>query len=106
MGTVALNNANFQCELDNDHETFKWKNAHGFVEKHHLIPMKHYLDYKLDIDHPYNIYCLCPNCRKMIQFGAKKEKRRIVDHLYSQRKDIFLSIYISSIEKMRRYYLS
>ena len=103
-GSIALQNANYMCEYNNVHTTFFVLNGVQYMEKHHLIPIKHYLDYKIDIDHPYNIYCLCPNCHKRVQYSDKKDKSRIIGHLYNLRKDKFLNIYKSSLGKIKRYY--
>jgi len=103
-GSKALQNANYLCEFNNKHKTFFASNNIQYMEKHHLIPMKYYLDYKIDVDEPYNIYSLCPNCRKMIQNSKKKERYQMVEHMYNLREDIFLDIYGATLEKVKRYY--
>ena len=103
-GSKALQNASYFCEFNNEHTTFFVSNAIQYMEKHHLIPMKYYLDYNIDIDHPFNIYSLCPNCRKIIQYSKKKEIYQMVEHMYNLRKDIFLDIYGATLEKVKRFY--
>ena len=105
MGSIALTNANFQCELKNSHKTFETKYGSNFMGKHHLIPMRYYLDHNVNIDHHYNIYSLCPNCRSKIIFGNKTDRENTISYLYNLRKNIYSNVYGVSLKKVKRYYL-
>ncbi|MCU5395971.1 hypothetical protein CN639_23990 [Bacillus toyonensis] len=82
----ALQEANFLCELDPTHLTFKSKVTNeNFVEAHHLIPMKQQSEFHWSLDVPGNIMSLCPNCHRKIHHASKKEKKVVVKNLYDKK---------------------
>lgn len=83
---LALENANYTCELDNDHVTFQnKKNDKNYVEGHHLIPMKLQKDFEYSIDVPENIVCLCPNCHRLLHNAKPKDRDSYLKLLYDER---------------------
>ncbi|WP_236736150.1 MrcB family domain-containing protein [Bacillus mycoides] len=82
----ALQEANFLCELDPAHLTFKSKVTNkNFVEAHHLIPMNQQGEFLWSLDVPGNIMSLCPNCHRKIHHASKKEKKAVVKNLYDKK---------------------
>ncbi|MDT3498299.1 DUF3578 domain-containing protein [Bacillus toyonensis] len=82
----ALQEANFLCELDLAHLTFKSKVTNeNFVEAHHLIPMNQQGEFPWSLDVPGNIMSLCPNCHRKIHHASKKEKKAVVKNLYDKK---------------------
>lgn len=61
--------ANYKCDFDGSHESFKTKNGKPYMEAHHLIPlsMQDFFYNSLDVD--ANIVCLCPNCHRKLHYG-------------------------------------
>lgn len=90
VGRLALKLANYQCELDETHETFiSNTTSENYVEAHHLIPMKYYDydEFKVSIDNEANIVALCPTCHRKIHFGQPEEKEKILRTLYDANID-------------------
>ncbi|MDR3564630.1 MAG: HNH endonuclease [Negativicutes bacterium] len=103
-GNIALCKADFSCELDALHTTFKTEQGQWYLEKHHLIPMEYYYDYQSSIDHYSNIFSLCPTCHRKIHYGSIADKRSLITELYNQRKDNFTNIYHTKLSKILSYY--
>ncbi len=82
----AIRNANYKCEYDNSHITFKTKARPNFTEGHHLVQICQ----DISRDHEYNIVSLCPNCHKRIHLGIDNEE--IITKLYNDRKEKLKSI--------------
>lgn len=104
IGETALSNARYLCELDTGHNTFITPQGNQFMEKHHLIPMEYYEEYKLSVDHTVNIYSLCPNCHSAIHYANKKDKKKIVTDLYKAREDLYLQYYEANLAKVLKHY--
>lgn len=84
----VIENAKYNCEYNNDHNTFTAESTgKPFMEGHHLIPLKYQNKFNHGIDIYANIVCLCPICHRLIHFGIFKEKQYILDKLYSERKE-------------------
>jgi len=84
----SLEKANFTCELNENHITFNTKSTgNNYVEAHHLIPLSCYDDFNYSLDVPANIISLCPNCHRMIHLGIEKDINKILESIYSKRKN-------------------
>ncbi|NRT32619.1 5-methylcytosine-specific restriction endonuclease McrA [Clostridium beijerinckii] len=80
---LALQLANFQCEIDKEHTTFISKaTLRNYVESHHLIPMKYYDDFEVSIDNEANIVALCPNCHRLLHHSRFEDKKILLEKLY------------------------
>lgn len=80
---LALQLANFQCEIDKEHDTFISRAIlKNYVESHHLIPMKYYDEFQYSIDNEADIVALCPNCHRLLHFGRFEDKKVLLDKLY------------------------
>lgn len=87
----VINAANHQCEIDISHYTFISKvTAAPFMEAHHLIPMQLQPKFNSSLDIYANIICICPNCHRMLHYGADSIRRIILEQQYDRRKDRFL----------------
>jgi 5-methylcytosine-specific restriction protein A len=106
VSAVALRNANFTCEIDQDHWTFISKaKKQKYVEAHHLIPICHQNKFEYSLDVVANIISLCATCHRMLHFGAAEEKRPLLKSLLKKRRknllersikisdDAFLALY-------------
>ncbi|MFQ3710741.1 HNH endonuclease [Staphylococcus equorum] len=100
----ALKLANFRCEINEDHITFKRRNNNlPYTEPHHLIPINQYNKFENSLDVEHNIVSLCSNCHNKIHYGqGYKEK---LEELFIQRKDKLenVGIYIS-LEELIKFY--
>jgi len=105
---IARLTANFKCEIDTHHLTFKRKTDNKeYTEAHHLIPYSEYDEFAeldISIDRPINIVSLCPNCHRNIHYGTEESIRYLVKTLYEQRKDDMLKIYNCSLERLYKFY--
>lgn len=80
---LALQLANFQCEIDKEHVTFISKaTLKDYVESHHLIPMAYYNEFQYSIDNEADIVALCPNCHRCLHLGRFEDKKILVERLY------------------------
>lgn len=88
MSVIALENANFKCELGLDHMTFTTSSKRlPYVEAHHLVPMgqQDFFQYSLDV--PANIIALCPLCHRLLHHAVLSEKKEYLSNLLSRRKN-------------------
>lgn len=103
---VALVQANYRCETNNDHYSFKAKGSkHMYVEAHHLIPISEGAKFDYSTDVPANISSLCPNCHRCIHLGSDEEKEILISKLYDERKErlIAAGIFVS-FEEIKKFY--
>lgn len=103
---TALEKAAFKCENKPLHTTFvSAKTGHPFMEAHHLIPMEYQKDFKVSIDVPENIICLCPNCHRAFHNSTWDHMTNLISMFYKQRevglKERGINI---PLEKVIRYY--
>ena len=104
---IALEEAENKCESCEKHFSFLKPNNKMYVEGHHLLPVnfKVQINFKTKLDHPKNIFSLCPTCHRQIHFGKNKDKIKLIENLYLKRKEIYNSIYgISKIEDISKFY--
>ena len=82
----AVKDADYFCEIDTMHSTFKRKDGlRNYTEAHHLIPLKNQDDFvDVDLDNPANIVSLCSNCHNWIHYGD--EAQMLIEKLYNSRK--------------------
>ena len=82
------------------HTTFNKENNTTYIEFHHLIwkskGNKENDEIKDLLNKNENYYCLCPSCHRMIHYGLKKNRQRMIDLIISQmskeRKDYFVKV--------------
>lgn len=78
--------ANYLCEFDESHQTFKAKsNNENYVEAHHLVPIQLQPRFFYSLDIEANIVALCPVCHRRIHHATNEEKREIISKLYNDR---------------------
>lgn len=70
---IARKRAGGKCELDNSHNSFISRNGETYLECHHLIPMCFQDEFKVSIDVPANVVCLCSECHNKIHYGKDYE---------------------------------
>jgi len=87
IGSRAKYNAEYSCELNSKHDTFiQSKMNKNFVEAHHLIPLQHSGKFEYSLDNIANVVALCPNCHKLLHYGAKYIVKPKLKLLYDNRK--------------------
>lgn len=79
------------CDCDDTkHFYFESVDLHNYVEGHHIVPMnrqeEYYFDYNINLDVPYNIVALCPNCHCQIHLGSRQARLKILSELYVRNK--------------------
>ncbi len=88
IAKTALQQANFKCELDENHTTFISRfSEQNFTEAHHLIPILFHEEFNYDLDVPANIVSLCPNCHRLIHYGCQDDILNALAVLYKKRKE-------------------
>lgn len=98
---AAKKRSNWLCEFDKNHTTFiSAVNKKPYVEAHHLIPMAAQEYFVHTIDFADNIVSLCPTCHRRIHYAVKRERRRLVETLFEQRRERFRK-YGINLEKKR-----
>lgn len=103
---IAIERANYQCELDPGHETFAWRGrSHDFIEAHHLIPMSLQEDFLVSLDVPENVVALCPLCHRLFHSGKSADLRPLIKRLLKERSPGLLDreIEIDSRDLVRHY---
>lgn len=101
----ALSRANYLCEIDEKHPTFKRKYIDvNYTEPHHLIPMAYSDLFDVSLDVEENIISLCSNCHNYLHYGRDYES--VLKKLYDERIDYLkeVGIYIT-FDKLLEMYL-
>ena len=100
----ALVLANYQCEIDPNHETFIRRNSDKpYTEPHHLVPLAYQDQLGVNLDREENIVSLCSNCHNRIHYG--KDAEVLVEKLYRERCDLLISIGVElPLEELLRLY--
>lgn len=84
----VISAAHFHCEISNEHATFTAQATNEqYMEGHHLIALSHQNEFEISLDIYSNVMCLCPVCHRLLHFGIEKEKRPLLDFIYSKRQD-------------------
>lgn len=83
----ALAHAEYKCEIDLDHPTFKRRKAPdvNYTEPHHLVPMAHSDQFEISLDVEENIVSLCSNCHNHLHYGQGSED--LLKRLFDERKE-------------------
>ena len=83
---IALKQADYKCERNENHECFiRRSNELPYTEVHHLIPLAYHYKFDKSLDVPENIVSLCSNCHNEIHYG--KEANTLITSLYNERID-------------------
>lgn len=97
----ALKAAGYECESDNEHETFiSEATKMPFMEPHHLIPVSLESEFQNSLDVEANIISLCPNCHRSIHYGEVQTKRDLLAKFFNERID---ALRLSGIETSVEY---
>lgn len=113
LAKTAIINADFKCQVDKNHTTFKKTNGEQYMEGHHLIPctfnnaIEFMEKYNINIDCSENIVSICPNCHRAIHYGDDKTKLSILEVLFNLKRETFnetLSIALN-FDDIKKYYL-
>lgn len=102
----ALSKAQYLCECNPQHVTFKRKNCDkNYTEPHHLIPLGAATDFpEIDLDREQNIVSLCSNCHNWLHYGDGIDV--ILRPLFEQRKDLLKAIGAEiTYEQLKAYYV-
>ncbi|MDP3669503.1 MAG: DUF3578 domain-containing protein [Telluria sp.] len=88
VAAIALQQAEFKCEIDPTHQTFisSAKKVH-YVEAHHLVPMSQQGTFDVSLDVAANIVSLCATCHKLLHHGRAVDKRKHLMKLFSVRHE-------------------
>lgn len=85
---LALQNADYKCELNQEHMTFTRRTTlRQFMETHHFVPMEFQSDIEVDLDVPENIVSLCPTCHKLLHLSKNDERLPKLERLFGLRKE-------------------
>lgn len=88
ISATAIRNANFSCEIDENHWSFISKaKKQKYVEAHHLIPICNQSKFEFSLDVVANIVSVCATCHRMLHFGVAEEKRALLKSLFQKRRD-------------------
>ena len=106
ISKTALHLANFECQLDKNHQTFISKLGLPYMEAHHLIPMCAQKNFEANLDRVENIVCICPTCHSAIHLGNDATRVELLHQLYNQKIDKLreAGIDIKFGELFSRYY--
>jgi len=100
----AMEDANYTCEYNTEHETFMTNKGKPYIEAHHLIPMKEQENFDEYLDNPANILVLCPNCNKAIEMGSDDIKETMLRKLFYSRieklENMGIELTFSQLKKM------
>lgn len=76
------------CEVCGEKETFLKEDGHQYFEGHHLIQMSLQASFRVSLDVPGNVVCLCPECHRFLHFGRQKDRKRCLTDIYNRRASI------------------
>ena len=84
----VLESEHFLCESNPEHQTFIASSSRKpYMEGHHLIPISMQDEFSNSLDVYANIVSLCPICHRLLHFGQKEDKKKMLVHLFDERKD-------------------
>lgn len=98
LAKAALEEAEYKCQIDSSHETFKTAKGFPYMEGHHLIPCsyrnaKNFMEMRhRNLDCFVNIICLCPTCHRAIHYGDEETKNRLISTLYAKKRALLAEI--------------
>ncbi|BCG46789.1 hypothetical protein GEOBRER4_n1602 [Citrifermentans bremense] len=83
ISKTALVAADFKCELDSKHITFRnCASNNQYMEAHHLVPMSKQGLFDVRLDVPENILSLCPTCHRKIHLADDAERKATVEKAF------------------------
>ena len=85
---LAKDKANYKCALHNINQCnyFTSKEEHkNYLEIHHLVPREFSYNFEDTIEFVENYIPLCPRCHRMIHKAEDRERRGLINYLFSQR---------------------
>ncbi|AQY38706.1 hypothetical protein COC60_21300 [Bacillus thuringiensis] len=63
------------------------------------------MDFENSLDVVGNIVSICPNCHRLIHYGRDKDKKKVLELLFEQRKDSLKKFGIEvSLKELFGYY--
>lgn len=95
---AALEAADYKCQIDPSHESFRTAKGFSYMEGHHLIPCSFHNANNFmktrhrNLDCFQNITCLCPNCHRAIHHGDDETKKRLIKILYATKREQLIEI--------------
>lgn len=82
----SIEMAGYLCEIDSIHTTFISKSSDKqYMEGHHAIPMNVQEKFSNSLDVYANIICLCPICHRLLHYGMKEDKLKLINQIYGER---------------------
>ena len=102
----AISNADYLCEVNNNHKHFISKfSQEYYVEAHHLIPMKYQDHFNWSLDVHANIVSICIVCHKQIHLGLFEERKKILAKIFKSRRDRLIKCGINvQLDQLFSYY--
>lgn len=79
ISSYAIFKANYKCEIDDTHKTFKNDMGKIYMEGHHIIPISKQDDFEFSIDIPENILSLCPICHRVFHLADFETKKKYIE---------------------------
>jgi 5-methylcytosine-specific restriction protein A len=100
----AFRRSNFQCEFDPRHRLFVSRvSGHPFLEPHHLVHVSLQSQFQKRLDHPDNIFALCPWCHRAVHHAETGLVTNILDTLLKKRRDLYRRLGQSRLDILRLY---
>lgn len=84
--TQVIEMANYQCELNPNHQSFIAQSNHKpYMEGHHTLPLSYQEKCDSSLDVYANVVCLCPLCHRKIHYGLRDERVKMIGYIYDKR---------------------
>jgi 5-methylcytosine-specific restriction protein A len=100
----AFRRSKFQCEFDPRHRLFVSRvSCRPFLEPHHLVHVSLQDRFTKPLDHPDNIFALCPWCHRAVHHAEVNLVTTILDTLLSRRGDLHRRLGQSRNDILRLY---
>lgn len=97
--------ANWTCEINENHLAFTTNSGKQYIETHHLIPIAFQDEYENTIDFVDNVVALCPSCHQLVHHTVTEEKEPILRKLFKERESKYKNYGIElSFENLLIYY--
>ena len=105
LAADALARADYKCEVDGRHKTFKSIANKPYTEAYHLVPVDMWYKFKNSLDIPENIVSLCSHCHNILKYGTEDEKYKVLIKLWEQREEALEKCGIKlTIEEFFKFY--
>lgn len=104
---AALERENYTCELCGTRNTFADRNNEEHFEGHHLIMYNPTVQrrFRLCLDHPDNIICLCPTCHSKIHNSQEEETKQMLIKLFSKHNGLLKTYAIKGLKDIINDYI-